>query len=149
MTQTDSIKDITVVFPSKDYHFTSQMKIGCSIYKISKGEKTYVDKQCFPLNNRIHIATNHSFVETDGLLITVTDVPNPYTDQQCLHHAWQISVSERDDDDNPIASTSTMIDTFLPVIDFGQGNKQKIIFWDQEKEKEITSESIEILIGVF
>jgi hypothetical protein len=37
----------------------------------------------------------------------------------------------------------------LPIIDFTEGKKQKIMFWDAEKGKEITKEYIETRIGIF
>jgi len=149
MTTKDSIKDIIIVFPSTDYHFIALMRIGCSLYKIERGNSTYVDQQCFTLNNRIHMMTSESFLETDGIKIKITNIPNPYNDDDCLHHAWQVSISERKQDGTPIASASTIMDTYIPVIDFVPGTKQKIMFWDEKNKKEITSKNIEILIGVF
>ena len=93
--------------------------------------------------------TSESFLETDGIKIKITNIPNPYNDDDCLHHAWQVSISERKQDGTPIASASTIMDTYIPVIDFVPGTKQKIMFWDEKNKKEITSKNIEILIGVF
>ena len=55
MTTNDSIKDITIVFPSQDYYFDNSLMMSCSIYKLSGDNKTYVEKNCYPLNNRVHI----------------------------------------------------------------------------------------------
>lgn len=87
MTSNDTIKDITVVFPSEDFYFDSSDMMSCQAYKVINGTLNYIDKECFPLNNRIHIKTMSQFNDTDGIKIKVTNVPNPIIDSSCLHHA--------------------------------------------------------------
>ena len=87
--------------------------------------------------------------DVDGLDIVLKNVPNPYEDDSCLHHAWDITISEYSDATTPYLSVSTLIDSYIPVIDFTMGTKERIDIWDPVLSKKIDAKRVDISIGVF